>query len=479
MLASLRQVLAVLAVVFALGAQSVHAEPQNGWWWNPNESGRGFFIEMTGGVIYLAGYFYDTDGRATWLSSGGQITDPYSYNGTLQSYRDGQSVFGAYRPPAPAVDFGPVSLTFSDDSHGTLTWPGGTMQIERQQFGEFPELVSIDPFIPSAPGSRPKTGWWWNPDESGSGYSIEIQGNHMFIVAFMYTETGDPVWYFSAGPMSSPTHFESDWLELSGGQTLGGPYRLPTSRMLGRVAIDFATEDSATIVFMESSATQSATTALKSLKVGPTRSRTSKAGPQLPRKTWRTSDFPPSFTCKYQQEYNTIGEAGTTGLFRTNSTTSYDLLFKLSPRSFAGGRIYDLEPGSSYKYVYDDYDTSNGCHTHAVKDGVVQLAGTLAVVFDLRYSLYVKGLSLNIPITLRTDSCVNVESQPPDTTRYISLIVKDPRFEGRSASYGNSVQPSGAVGTYGLSGIVFPCCADKNNYMKDSWKCNSSAFPPP
>mgnify|MGYP003422749531 CR=1 FL=1 len=47
----------------------VGAEPHNGWWWNPNESGRGFFIEMTGGVIYLGGYFYESTGRATWLTS--------------------------------------------------------------------------------------------------------------------------------------------------------------------------------------------------------------------------------------------------------------------------------------------------------------------------------------------------------------------------------------------------------------------------
>ena len=136
MVARLRQALAVLALAFLFAPESSNAEPHNGWWWNPSESGRGFFIEMTGGVMYLAGYFYDTDGRATWLSSGGPVTDLYSYHGTLQSYHDGQSVFGAYRPPAPAVDVGPVSVIFSDDTHGTLTWPGGTVQIERQQFGE-------------------------------------------------------------------------------------------------------------------------------------------------------------------------------------------------------------------------------------------------------------------------------------------------------------------------------------------------------
>jgi len=30
----------------------VSAEPENGWWWNPTESGRGYFIETTSGLHY-------------------------------------------------------------------------------------------------------------------------------------------------------------------------------------------------------------------------------------------------------------------------------------------------------------------------------------------------------------------------------------------------------------------------------------------
>lgn len=138
------------------------------------------------------------------------------YQGTLQSYRNGQSVFGAYRAPDGAVDVGPVTVKFSDDTHGTITWPGGVIPIQREIFG------SLEP-LPC----KPETEWWWNPAESGSGYSVEVQGENAFVVAFMYNEAGDPVWYFTAGPMSSPTHFEGDWLQFSGGQTLAGAYRSP------------------------------------------------------------------------------------------------------------------------------------------------------------------------------------------------------------------------------------------------------------
>ena len=157
MATSLRSALARFSISLWFATGSAFAEPQNGWWWNPDESGRGYFIEMTDGLMYLAGYFYDANGRATWLSSGGAVANPYSYSGVLQSYRDGQSVFGSYRPPAAPVDAGPVSVTFSDDRHGTLTWPGGTVEIERLVFGEFETLEVFNPLDPEVPVFRPKT----------------------------------------------------------------------------------------------------------------------------------------------------------------------------------------------------------------------------------------------------------------------------------------------------------------------------------
>lgn len=64
-----------------LAAGPARAAPEVGWWWNPSESGRGFFVESQNGIMYLAGYFYEPDGRATWLVSGGPNADPYSYQG--------------------------------------------------------------------------------------------------------------------------------------------------------------------------------------------------------------------------------------------------------------------------------------------------------------------------------------------------------------------------------------------------------------
>ena len=73
-----------------------------------------------------------------------------------------QSLFGNYVAPGDAISAGRISVHFSDDTHGTVTWPGGVVAIEREIYGS-----GDAPF-------QPFSGWWWNPSESGSGYSVEV-----------------------------------------------------------------------------------------------------------------------------------------------------------------------------------------------------------------------------------------------------------------------------------------------------------------
>jgi len=226
-----------------LAAGPARAAPEVGWWWNPNESGRGFFVESQNGIIYLAGYFYEPDGRATWLVSGGPNADPYNYQGRLLAYSNGQTLFGDYKPPTTPLDAGPVSISFSDDTHGTIVWPGGMIPIERQRFGAGTAAFGAD------------SGWWWNEAESGRGYSIEVQGDKIFVVSFMYDAAGRPVWYYSAGTMTSPTTYSGPWLQFSGGQTLLGPYQPPgTPVEVGQLSLQFTATDQATLTFQDARA---------------------------------------------------------------------------------------------------------------------------------------------------------------------------------------------------------------------------------
>lgn len=228
---------ACATALLSLAAGIVQAEPQSGWWWNPQQSGRGFSLEIQGDSMFVAGYLYESDGRATWLASAGPMQDAMSYQGRLSAYSNGQTLTGNYQPPAAPTDAGAVALQFSDDTHAVLTWPGGSVAIERFRFGSG-----------AAPNVQPETGWWWNPAESGRGLFFEIQGNQMFTAGYMYDAAGHPVWYASAGMMDNAGHYQGRWDQYAHGQTMMGPYMMPGAPAnAGSINAEFSAPDRATV----------------------------------------------------------------------------------------------------------------------------------------------------------------------------------------------------------------------------------------
>jgi len=71
----------------------------------------------------------------------------------------------------------------------------------------------------------PESGWWWNAAESGRGYSLEIQGNRLFMAAYMFSADGRAVWYVSAGTLNQDGSFQGEVTEYAGGQTLSGAFK--------------------------------------------------------------------------------------------------------------------------------------------------------------------------------------------------------------------------------------------------------------
>jgi hypothetical protein len=216
--------------------------PQTGWWYNPAEGGRGFSIEARGNRLFMAAFHYDANGRATWNFAGGATSlDGSLFTSDFLNASGGQTLTGTYRLPG-LNGVGPITLAFSDATHGTMFWPGGSTPIERQ------------PFVPNgltaAPQpNQPESGWWWNPAESGRGFFIEWQNGFADLAGYMYDDAGNPTWYISVFATPDPTRFTGQWWAFGGGQSMGGPYR-PAARIndnVGAVNLEFSSPTRATL----------------------------------------------------------------------------------------------------------------------------------------------------------------------------------------------------------------------------------------
>lgn len=230
----------ILASGFATSPSST--VPQSGWWWNPAEPGRGYFIEVRNGRFYTAAYVYDNSGNAIWYVTGPGSLSGNTLPGTLNAYSGGQTLTGTYRLPTGPFSAGSMSISFSDTTHGTIAWPGGNVPITRY------ELATGSLNLP-APTFKPETGWWWNANEGGRGFSIEVQGDNLFIGGFMYDGGGNPVWYVSAGKMTTPTVYQGTWMQYWNGQAMGGVFKPASVKNpnAGGITISFTSTTTATM----------------------------------------------------------------------------------------------------------------------------------------------------------------------------------------------------------------------------------------
>jgi hypothetical protein len=223
---------------------SVTIAPQAGYWWNPAEGGRGFTLEQNAasGNVFFATYLYSASGEALWYAAGPAPMTGTTFSAPLLAYAGGQTLTGAYQPSMQGASPGNVSISFSDTTHASLTWPGGTIPIQRYEFT--PGGLTSPPT-----GNQPQTGYWWNPAEGGRGYTVEVQNNIAFVAAYMYDGSGNPVWYAS-GPAAliGNNVYQGSWTLYSGGETLTGPYQSPNApTAVGSLTIQFATATSGTL----------------------------------------------------------------------------------------------------------------------------------------------------------------------------------------------------------------------------------------
>lgn len=110
-------------------------DPETGWWWNADQPGRGYSIEQQGSTIFFAAYLYSESGFPTWFIAALSKEGEHGFKGKLETFANGQTLLGEYQAPDKVDDnAGEITLEFTDDDKGILTWPGGTVPITRFRF---------------------------------------------------------------------------------------------------------------------------------------------------------------------------------------------------------------------------------------------------------------------------------------------------------------------------------------------------------
>ncbi len=110
------------------GAPPLAFTPVTGLWWNPNESGTGYNIQVQRGVLVATMYSYTSAGDPVWYLAVGPLANAgggVAAMGTLDKYHSGQCASCAYQKPSMVGNDGGMTITFTSPTAATVQLPGG------------------------------------------------------------------------------------------------------------------------------------------------------------------------------------------------------------------------------------------------------------------------------------------------------------------------------------------------------------------
>lgn len=111
-------------------------------------------------------------------------------------------------------------------------------------------FVFLASMAQSAFAYSPAPGLWFNPNESGRGYNLDFQNGIMVVTTFIYSGSGAPLWFLSAGTYNENTStFNGDLEQFSGGQCFGCPFKSPSYVEQGTLTIVFTGVETGTLYY--------------------------------------------------------------------------------------------------------------------------------------------------------------------------------------------------------------------------------------
>lgn len=217
----------------------------SGPWFNPAESGHGWFVEMLdgsgGGQILNVYWYVYVDDKPAWLVATGALD---GQTASLDAWITEDGQFPPDFQAASVIPWGTLNFEFETDGTGMTSW---NTSYEGFSSGSMPivQLAHI-----SGGSEACYSGSYYNPDQSGHGFVVEIVSidgiNHALVAWYVYLN-GEQVWLLGQSPISNGRSELP--LELFSGADFPPNFSAldVTRRAWGTLVMEFSGPDTATV----------------------------------------------------------------------------------------------------------------------------------------------------------------------------------------------------------------------------------------
>lgn len=162
---------------------SIGIRPKTGLWFNPQRSGHGLDIQISGNNMFALWYTYNDDNTPTWYIASG----PYDQNWQAELL----TVTWDFNTRTATTNIvGTTNIQFETATKAVFSWDlNGRVGSEPIQ-----EFVTS-----SEPATKQFTGTYYDVNDSGWGLTVHTRGQSQVAVVYYYDENGMPRWAIGNG----------------------------------------------------------------------------------------------------------------------------------------------------------------------------------------------------------------------------------------------------------------------------------------
>jgi hypothetical protein len=233
----------------AAAAGGSPSRDHTGVWYQPDEDGRGLSLNAFGDTLFGLWFVYDEFGRAQWYQLDPQWTGPDVTSGRVVRWT-GTPWGPTYDPQARELtEVGRFTLRFESEARAAFAY-----DVDGVNRSIGLDRISADPAAAAPPSlampSRDYTGVWFQPAENGRGLSLNVFGDILFGLWFVYDQDGRGSWYQLDPAWTGPDLASGRVVRWTG--TPWGPDYDPDARELveaGNFSLSFTGENAAMLTY--------------------------------------------------------------------------------------------------------------------------------------------------------------------------------------------------------------------------------------